>query len=359
MGCKLCCCCKRGNKEKKPLLTPQMKQKNMMKRAISLENPQYSLPNGPNTNSLQNSLLNGHSLPNGNNHNNGSLPMHHVIHINNNKNNNDHKLLPTIKFVDIIHHFTNNQYKMENISNCNLEIINIDNNDCHIFKQCLSIAYNHQYPLRISPSHIWLLILQNININIDIDINIESMDDIIKYDINDNIKNDFSISNDLDDIATKICCLSANEYFKIPKSASISNGHYSNSNGFDLIRLDGTKNDWISLKTKTTKLLSMAENEENEENDNNDNNDKCLDLIQFLDKFIDSYDKSNDDEYWSYDNWINVLFPSSDNNHHGLNVMNITKTKQVFSGFLGIIQNQQTMEIQTKIGWFVVNKNDD
>ena len=185
----------------------------------------------------------------------------------------------------------------------------------------------------------------------DIDTNIESMEDITKYDIDDKIKNDFSISNDLDDIITKVCCLS-NDYVQISSSLSISNGNHSNGHNptstFNSVRLNGTKNDWISLKTKTTNLLSMSHNEEND------------DLIQLLDKFIDSYDETNNnDQSWSYDNWINALFSSPDNNNYGINILNITKTKQIFSGFLGIIQNQQTMEIQMKIGWFVVNKNDD
>ena len=326
MGCSYCC--KRDKKEKKPLLSETSKQKIALKRAISLENPQYSLPNT--THSLQHQ-----SLPN----NINIIKKNHNF----NNNNNNSKLLPTTKFMDTIHHFT--KYEIENTFNYNLEIVTIDNYDCHIFKKCLFMAYHNECPLKISPSHIWLLILQNIKLdtNIKIDLmdneNNINFDNLNKYIMND-IENDFSMSDELDDIVTKLCYLSSNDFIKVSQQSS----SFLPSKSISL-ELNGTKQDWISLKTKTMNLLT-------------DKNNKYINnLLPLLDKFINVYNDNNNLISWNYNNWINILFPPYHDMNLGINVLTVN-SKQIYSGFIGIIQNKQTMTIETQIGWFIVNKND-
>eukprot|EP01083_Nonionella_stella_P202843 740650_1 len=193
-------CCYNPRRETKPLLSETSKQKLAMKRAILLDHPQRTLEINIDDihshNSLPLSMTNykhNHSLQNQNHSlqnqslnqkqieieklferaKDGSITFYPLpVQVSD-------RLLPT---ESIIH---SNQLKcfckefygtdgainnIETISGGDnftiLQYNNYNNKYIHPFINCLKIGYFNHYPLTLSPSHIWLLILQSVSIRI-------------------------------------------------------------------------------------------------------------------------------------------------------------------------------------------------
>eukprot|EP01083_Nonionella_stella_P088737 247514_1 len=239
-------------------------------------------------------------------------------------------------------------------------------NDLHAFIVAIEMAYFMHYPLKISPSHIWLLILQSVGMHLDQNAEklrskyvthegkqiltvrrpdflkgnpnnkwdeaiTECVQQMDHHTVNDTLQLlecDFSTTSPTEKIACKIAIMeSMKHYFEYGLRGGC---------GFMQITLDGTKHDWVQLKHKVKTLLT-------------DKVDKKfgatwgLALLPILNRFIDTYNGNIDCLFWNsmvrrgaisgsfgmcgldniskrgdvfYSGWFNVFFPLL--NAHGM-----------------------------------------
>eukprot|EP01083_Nonionella_stella_P059837 156574_1 len=231
--------------------------------------------------------------------------------------------------------------------------------DLHPFIVALELAYFKHYPLRLSPSHLWLLILHAIGTHIDHNaetlrakfvthqgkkelsvVREEFVKGSLKNDWSGVIKEfaqkidentvkdtvpllevDFSDSTAVEKIAGKVAIMDMmKRYFSF--------GLYGGC-GFPQITLGGKKEDWVKLKRKASKLLS--------EKTVHDFGKKWSSaLLPLIDRFICAYDGKIDCVFWNamirrggvlpsmqqygmdsieerrgvyYSGWFHILFP--------------------------------------------------
>eukprot|EP01083_Nonionella_stella_P004853 14184_1 len=232
-------------------------------------------------------------------------------------------------------------------------------NDLHAFIVAIEIAYFMHYPLKLSPSQIWLLILQSIGFHVDA--NAEKLrEKFVKHEgkkdlivlrpnfIKGDKNNDWSgvirefvqqiDKNTVQDTVDLLECDFSTTTIteKIAGKVSIMDvmKHYFNyavlgGCGFPQITLDGTKKDWVLLRQKLQTLLSGKV-------------DKRFGLqwgravLPLIDQFIGAYDGKIDCLFWNsmvrrgalggsggiygmtdlkrrhkvfYSGWFNIFFP--------------------------------------------------
>ncbi|CAF1155751.1 unnamed protein product [Didymodactylos carnosus] len=249
--------------------------------------------------------------------------------------------------------------ELEGVDDWNCNIIKKSDN-YHGFIRAIEIAFFQHYPISIKPSDLWLLILQGIAFHVNKNseklrdkyvyhkskkslevirqgfikgskkndynsvIN-EFIEQIDKNTIPDTVKllkNDFTTSNNIDDIATKLCIMDICQcYFSYRMIIGC---------GFPSITLNGIKDDWINLYKKCEELL-------NTKVDGKFSEKWKLSLLPVLNEFINVYNCKIDCVFWNsmikrggfmsgilrdrnkdardvyerdhYCGWINVFFP--------------------------------------------------
>eukprot|EP00486_Rosalina_sp_Unknown_P000639 CAMPEP_0201567008 /NCGR_PEP_ID=MMETSP0190_2-20130828/7227_1 /ASSEMBLY_ACC=CAM_ASM_000263 /TAXON_ID=37353 /ORGANISM="Rosalina sp." /LENGTH=440 /DNA_ID=CAMNT_0047986463 /DNA_START=37 /DNA_END=1356 /DNA_ORIENTATION=+ len=318
-------------------------------------------------------------------------------------------------------------------SNPNDQIVQTYDNDTNSFISSSLEAWSNHYPFRMKVEHIWLLILQAVAVHVDK--NAEKLrSKYVKHDgkkeltveVSPNpsyeewmgtIENfaaqidkntvkdtceifecDFSGSTLTERIATKVTIMDiCKNYFSYVCMTNC---------GFPEVTLDGTKQDWIKLKSKTVKLLNTKVTKKF-------GSQWGEALLPLLDRFIVAFDGKIDCLFWNsmikrgatygsgsrswYSGWFNILFPfieqrwnrfcvpysmsldyvsSGDRNDYGNGndtskyPMGIAsapvKWKRMgkelelkfLAGFVGYTQDQKTMELCPNIGWCIGYAND-
>eukprot|EP01084_Bolivina_argentea_P196957 337607_1 len=245
---------------------------------------------------------------------------------------------------------------IESVFDSNAQIIK-KNDSFHGFARAMEIAYFDHYPLRIKVSHIWLLIMHALAAHIDVNaeklrskyVNHDGKKELIvdragfvkgsakndwasvitefaqqidKNTVNDVAKileNDFSVTTDLERIASKVSLMAAcKHYFNYVVRCGC---------GFREITLDGTKQDWMDLQKKVQLIFKDRVDQQWAEK-------WSKPLFDILDRFVDAYDGEIDCLFWNsmvrrgrvmsgmmipnddpsninsyYSGWINTFFP--------------------------------------------------
>merc|ERR1719242_359212 len=210
-------------------------------------------------------------------------------------------------------------------------------------------AWSNHYPIRFKPEHIWLLILQGVAVHVDqnaeklrrkyvnhngkMTLKVIRDDFVLGSDKNDwegvieefveqidanTVKDtvplfdcDFSGSTMMEKICTKVTIMdTCKNYFDFEFVALC---------GFPRITLDGTKQEWIRLKQKTSTLLK-------DKVDKEFGSKWGSALLPLLDRFIGAFDGEIDCLFWNsmikrcgtvlcgdtdthLSGWFNILFP--------------------------------------------------
>merc|ERR550525_2325282 len=209
-------------------------------------------------------------------------------------------------------------------------------------------AWSKHYPIRFKPEHIWLLILQGVAVHFDHNaeklrkkyvnhdgkmklevrrdgfvlgsdkndwegVIKEFVDQIDANTVKDTVQLfdcDFSGSTLMEKICTKVTIMDiCKNYFEY-RSVTMC--------GFPQITLDGTKQDWIRLKQKTSALLK-------DKVDKEFGSQWGSAILPLLDRFIGAFDGDIDCLFWNsmikrgavegsggydfFSGWFNILFP--------------------------------------------------
>eukprot|EP01084_Bolivina_argentea_P285000 488622_1 len=252
----------------------------------------------------------------------------------------------------------NNCNKLEYLFDFNCEVIDSPN-DLHSFIIAAELAYFLHYPLRISPSHIWLMILHAVGIHVDKNAEllrnkfvthqgkkelIVERDEFVKGSRNNDwsgVIKEFAAQIDKNTVNNTVPLLECDfsdttPVMKISGKVAIMDmcKHYFEYTmrcgcGFPQITLSGNKKDWVKLRNKTSKLLS-------EKVDVKFGKNWLMALIPLIDRFIDAYDGKIDCLFWNsmvrrgatrpsfgaygldniqqrervyYSGWFNIFFP--------------------------------------------------
>jgi len=300
-------------------------------------------------------------------------------------------------------------------------------------------AWSNHYPIRFKPEHIWLLILQGVAVHVDqnaeklrkkyvnhegkktltvrrdgfvlgsdkndwegvIEEFVEQIDANTVKDTVQLFDCDFSGSTMMEKICTKVTIMDiCKNYFSYRMMTGC---------GFPQITLDGTKEDWIRLKQKTSALLK-------------DKVDKEFGsrwgsaLLPLLDRFIAAFDGNIDCLFWNsmikrgavrgsggysfFSGWFNILYPFMGNTSKNRYCVPYAMEKeyvqqgltgwrqggrggdvndyptglakapvswdyhgkelelQFVAGFVGYQQDAKSLEICPNLGWCIVHGND-
>jgi len=234
--------------------------------------------------------------------------------------------------------------------------------DVHGFIACLELAFFEHYPMALSPSVIWLLILQSLGMHIDNnaeklrdkfvthqdkkELTIILGDDFVKGspdnswdayienfaaqidkntidDVVSLLETDFSTTSAVERIAGKVAIMDLMKHYFVYRMAA--------GCGFPQITLTGTKKDWVAMKQKLTALLQNKV-------DKKFGKSWADAVMPVLDRFIDAFDGKIDCLFWNsmlrrgaaggsrpgirpqtdikqrsgrmfYSGWFNVFFP--------------------------------------------------
>ena len=195
-------------------------------------------------------------------------------------------------------------------------------NDIHPFIAAIEIAYFKHYPLSLSVSQIWLLLLQSIGMHID-----QNAEKLRKKFVKHEGKKDLIVNrpnfvkgsrsnkwdgvilefvqqidkNTIDDIVELLECKFSTTTIteKIAGKVAIMDimKHYFNyvmmcGCGFPQITLKGTKQDWVNLKTKLKAILTQKVDKQFGAN-------WSKAILPVIDRFIDVYDGKIDCLFWN------------------------------------------------------------
>ena len=304
------------------------------------------------------------------------------------------------------------------------------------------VAWSNHYPIRFKPEHIWLTILQGAAIHIDQNagelrdkyVNHEGkmklvvrrdefilgsdqndwegvieefVDQIDANTVNDTVQLldcDFSRSTLMEKICTKVTIMDICKNYFVYEVMTLC--------GFPQITLDGTKEDWIQLKQKTSVLLKTKVDEKF-------GVEWAKALLPLLDRFIRAFDGEIDGLFWNsmikrgaytgsggfdyFSGWFNILFPfmgTTKRNHYcvpystdkayvqqGLDALRTSDSWEMeaggavnkypsglsqapvtwnyhgieldmkfVAGFIGFQQNSKTLEIVPNLGWLIAHR---
>ena len=243
--------------------------------------------------------------------------------------------------------------KLEASSDPNVNVVQYGTRDvyrnstiCSFIEASLT-AWSMHYPFRFKPEHIWLLILQSVAVHVDqnaenlrkkyvnhdgkmkltvnrdnfvlgsrkndwegvVDEFVQQIDANTVKDTVQLLECDFSRSTIMDKICTKVTIMDiCKNYF----SYRVATGC-----GFPQITLDGTKEDWIRLKQKTSALLKGKV-------EGQFGTKWAKALLPLLDRFIGAFDGEIDSLFWNsmikrggrggsggysyFSGWFNILY---------------------------------------------------
>ena len=227
----------------------------------------------------------------------------------------------SVQYENIMKEVTCDAKKLEAIYDTKATVVQAPN-DVHGFIACLELAFFEHYPMALSPSVIWLLILQSLGMHIDN--NAEKLRDkfvthqdkkeltvdrpsfvkgspdnawdgvieefvaqIDKHTVEDVVsllETDFSTTSAVERIAGKVAIMDLMKHYFVYRMAA--------GCGFPQITLTGTKKDWVAMKQKLTALLQNKV-------DKKFGKSWADAVMPVLDRFIDAFDGKIDCLFWN------------------------------------------------------------